>query len=184
MVKILLAFLLLNCMSPLGTIHAKDLTQGQIIGAFIYRISQFVTWPENAFKDSSSSFQICIFGKDELNISQILDQEIGTTRIHGKKIEIVSLPTLQSAIDYFEKGGTSQLLYMTGHSLSSLSKLENLFEKESTLFMGESMAFLDAGGMLSFVQRKGKLRLFMNRDLVEQSALKFDSRLMLLVRNK
>ena len=182
--KNIIVFLLAIFSLPIMTATADVSSLGKIFGAFIYRISQFVTWPESAFNGSDDPFRICIYCKDELNISEILEEEIGKTIIHGRKIIVVSLPTMQSAIEYFDSGKKCHVLFISGDSSIFVVRLTALFKEDMTLVMGDSMEFLEAGGMLSLVQREGKLRLFVNGEKVKQSSLKFDSRLMLLVRVK
>ncbi len=159
-------------------------SQGERIGALIYRVSQFITWPENTFSSAEDSFRICIFGKDEYKLSEILKKESGRIYIHGRKMHVVSLPTMQSARDYFEKGGTCHLLFITMDSINRTAELTPLCGTANTLIMGESIEFLEAGGMLSLVQRKGKIRIFSNDENIKKSSLKFDSRLMLSLRKK
>ena len=152
---------------------------GTITGAFIFRICQFVTWPESAFDAPDAAFHICVVGDDPREVSSALEKGVADKRIHGRAVEVHGLGDVEAARTHVEDGGSCQLVFMSDDDAAdSVPSMADIAGGPRTLLMGESLDFLDAGGLLSLVlvRTKGRPQLYVNTAELDRSDLRFDSR--------
>ena len=139
---------------------------------FLFRLARFVDWdPEEAAKP----FLIGILG--DPSFSKTVQQVVKGRTIAGRPIQVVDASSF---------GGlkSAQVAFVPGSSRRHLSALMKECPRSGTLVLGESEAFLKAGGMISMVvTRLGKIRLTARSETLEASGLRISSKLLRILQH-
>jgi hypothetical protein len=118
---------------------------------FLFRFSQFVTWPAATFPNEEAPFVIGICGSEP--IAATLEQIVRGERASGHPIDVRRVRSIadvrQCHIVYFEAG-------------SAEADLVRGIRDQPVLTVGESKAFREAGGIIQFVLDDNRLRMRIN----------------------
>lgn len=143
----------------------------EVRSAFIYNIPKYTDWPTGSFASKLSPVNFC-FLEQQFKHASLL--ETGTAlHIDKRNIAVIRLDSIQSDsvrdchVLFVSKRAESEQVFDT---ISTLNK--------SMVTIGESLHFLRKGGMSGIVPFRGKMRIFMNKEIVNSSALKFGKQLL------
>jgi len=169
------AFLLL-----LGSLHSVPLTASDappraeaesvkaVMTSIILRGAQ---WPDSAFKDATSNFQIGIIGKNP-PFDEFVTAFEGVT-ISGRAVSVVSLNNPIDAQGF-------QAVYFSEMSESTLEQTLTLLEGKPTISIGDHDDFFKLGGIVNYRNVSGKLRFEFNRKSMETSGVKVSAQVIRL----
>lgn len=137
----------------------------KIKAGYIYNFTKFITWPNN----DSNSFNICILGHDPFG--EIIDP-IEKRDVKSKPIRLFRIKTIND-IDH------CHIVYASDQTNIELAKLGILTISSTNpkLTVGETTEFIHKGGMISFFQYKGKVKLRINLKRLRQSGLEISAKL-------
>lgn len=142
----------------------------QVKSAFLYQISKFV---EFAKADESQTMTFCFYD---------LHQGVGTVlsstpslKINNKAIDVVLIDKKQQIselsrfcdITYIDETEEDDIIPLWIDTISS-----------DTLTVGESISFLEKGGIAALIQEGNKIRLYINKQQLLRSSFKVQSRLL------
>jgi hypothetical protein len=165
----------------ISVVHAKTShqSQTQIRAAFIYQMAKFVNWSIPA----QSPLTFCFFDSDqEHTVTNVLGslQKSGKLKVQKRSviIKVMDKDKLQLLSHY----QTCSLIYFDHHFSPKLPE-ELLTQLSKTkLTIGSELAFLGNGGLSALVERKGKLKLYVNRSVYDVGSVVIRSRLLSLAR--
>jgi len=136
----------------------------KIKAAYLYNFTKFVVWPETP----SETFNLCILGKDPFG--QIINPILSRT-VKNKPIKIFRFRSIKQGKDcdmmYFGKSTK----YWNKAIFASTSQ-------KNILLVGETKYFTQAGGMIAFIFKEGKIKLQINLAAVKHSPLKISAQLL------
>ena len=165
-----LAVLVLGCFlvaAPLSA-AAQDNNQGTqdlIRSAMIYNFCKFVQWPEDTPTDS---IVLGIVG-DSIRVPDF-------SSIVGKNVG--SVPIEIRVVHSSEDLKDCRLLYIAGGQGSRISDTLAVAQAESILTISDMDDFCSEGGIIQLVERRGKIRFFINRQAADKSQLSLSSQLL------
>lgn len=136
----------------------------QIKAVFLLNFANFVAWPESAFEDKNSLFQICIFGVDPFGVFLDLSTEGQTTR-DGRTIRVSRIQ------DNLQEIRACHIVFISD---SEQNNLRIIFERISDLpilTVSDIDQFVKRGGMIEFFNRGSRIRLGINPDAVREKSL-------------
>jgi len=138
----------------------------KIKAGYLYNFTKFITWPENELE----TFNLCILGKDPFG--PILNP-IEKRSVKGKPIRL-------SRIQHADEAKHCHIVYISSLSKAHISTLGVLTIKSvvAKLTVGESKPFTHQGGMISFFQREGKVKLGVNLLSLRKSGLEISAKLL------
>jgi len=138
----------------------------KIKAGYLYNFTKFITWPENELE----TFNLCILGKDPFG--PILNP-IEKRSVKGKPIRL-------SRIQRADETKHCHIVYISSLSKAQISTLGILTIKSvlAKLTVGESKQFTRQGGMISFFQRDGKVKLRINLPSLRKSGLEISAKLL------
>ena len=162
-----IAWLFLGLPSMHGQ-HAKP-TEYEVKATYLYNFSRFVEWPAKVTQVQSSSFVICVLGKDPFGpaLNTILAHEATS----GKSIEAQRIPTVQDAVH-------CRVLFISSSENTRLKQILTTLGDASVLTVSELPEFTQRGGMVQFVSEGSRVRFEVNLASAEHAGLTLSSELL------
>lgn len=142
----------------------------ELKAAFLYNLSNFITWQDSAFSSESSPFFLCVLGFD--HFGSALDSVTAGQKVAGHNIQIMKLT------DDIE-AKSCHLLFISNSEHPKMSKIFNNLKDTSILTVGDTDDFITQGGMIMFVSTsEGKIKLTIHHGRILDAQLKASSRLL------
>lgn len=142
----------------------------QVKAVFVYHFASFVKWPDSAFSTADSAFTVCTNNSDDL--SKMLESALNGETISGRKVSVITEVSKKllsrCQIIYLAKG-------FDPHLLEEIQQLDTYL-----LTVSDDKAFIDRGGMIKLVQRKGRVHPVINKSRLEKAHLKASAKLLQL----
>ncbi len=139
-------------------------TQDLIRSAMIFNFCKFVQWP-------GSDIDTLVLG-----VMVLPDESADFSSILGKTIQ--DSPIAVRYVDNMDDLAGCQLLYIPKGMEDQLSTTFAAAQTESILTISEIDGFCSQGGIIQLVERRGKLRFFINRSAADKSRLVLSSQLL------
>ena len=140
----------------------------QLKAVFLFNFAQFVEWPPQAFDESASSLNVCIVGNDPFGSE--LEAVMQGESVGGR-------PLLVERLISIEATNSCHLLYVNQPEQQLRETLQKLKGKP-VLTVGETQAFMEAGGMIRFNMDGKKIRLMINPKAADEAQLRLSSKLL------
>lgn len=141
-----------------------DKTEDLIRSAMIYNFCKFVQWPE-------SDLDTLVLG-----VMAAPDATLDFSSIQGKAVQDSYIKVRQVASDKDLAG--CQLLFIPKGLEGQLQGAFAAAQAESILTISEIDGFCSQGGIIQLVERRGKLRFFINNKAAGESRLTLSSQLL------
>ncbi len=140
---------------------------------FLAQFPYFVEWPANASDTTDSSFRFCVYGDFRLGTS--LAEALRSITVHGRRMEI------QWVRQEKELRGC-HLLFVSRSEEKRYAQILDGLRGASIFTIGETPAFLEAGGDVYIYPENDVLRFEVNLSAVQRGRLKLSARLLALAR--
>lgn len=127
----------------------KIATTEQVYAAFTVNLTQFVTWPESAFRDDSTPLTIGTFPRDPINAA--LDAAAANEKSGGRPIRTVRLQSLDDVAQ-------CHVIFISRSNPRQAAVLERASGRP-ILTIGDADGFLELGGHVRFVSQPPHTRL-------------------------
>jgi len=161
-----MCFLCLVTFSAPRVISAEA-SESEAKAEFVFRIIQFIDWER---EETSGGLSIGVIGDSDF--ATILRQVLVGRKVKGREITV-------KFADNAKELSAADVVFVSGTNRRRLGGVLAGFSEPSILTLGDSDAFLKAGGMISIVvSRSGKIRLGAGRKALGNSKLKVSSKLM------
>lgn len=150
------------------TIHSSQAAPAadeyQLKAAFLYRFSNFISWPPGAFTTDDQIFKICILGKDPFGV--ILDVTVENERGAGNRsVNVIRLNKIAET-------KICHILFTNTLESASLKELFAITKNYPILTVSDREDFITQGGMIEFFTLDNRIRLMVNPDAMELVGLK------------
>jgi hypothetical protein len=152
-----------------GLLLAQDFTESQVKALFLLNFTKYVEWPTNAFEDDSTPITIGILGTSKVQ-DELEKIVVGRTTAHRP----IVVRRIESPSDFSD----CQVLFVSSSETKHLAEILRRLHKLPVLTVGETEQFLDAGGMINFVPKDGKIRLTINLVAARDANLQISSKLL------
>lgn len=143
----------------------------QVKAAFLYNFTKFVEWPADRFAETQRPIVIGLLGRDPFDgeLARIVEGR----KINGRDIVI---RLVASEVEML----SADLIFVSVGQESHLRGLVGTLPQAGILTVGESPEFAAAGGMITFVLERDKVRFQINQAASEQAGLKINAQLLKL----
>ncbi|MEE9337358.1 MAG: YfiR family protein [Methylococcaceae bacterium] len=172
MKKLPVIFCLLLFFNSNSNVSAKSMDKQTVLAALTLNIVRFTGWPEGIFDWNAPSINLCVIGD---NIVQESFAGMENQTINGKVVQILNRSRLRNL-------SQCQLLYISGLERNILLQVLFDLKDQPVLTVGEGLAFIQAGGMISLEKMDGKMQLNINLPIVKQTDLVVSSRILKLAK--
>lgn len=155
-----------------GTPQEAQPSEYQLKAAFIYNFAQFVEWPPAAFAEATSPLVIGVLG--ESPFGGALEQTV-----RGKALQAHPL-IIKAFRSPAEATNNCHVLFISASEKRRLGEIVAGLRGTSVLTVGETEGFIEAGGMINFIQHGKKIRFQINNQAAKSAGLKVSSKLLSL----
>ena len=158
-----------------SAVYADDGQQKeyQAKALFLYNFANFVTWPEEAFKENSQPIHMCLFG--EIPFGTILDAVNGTL-IGDRPLKI----TRTNKIKDIAEG--CQILFVGDERRALLPEFWKQIKYIYVLSVGEQEKFTVNGGIINIMRTTDRMQFDVNITNAMKNGLFISSDLLMLAR--
>lgn len=190
-ISILLMELFITPAMAAGSIQNRE---QQIKAAFLYNFIKFIDWPEENTADSNEPMIIGIIGSEDF-INAF--EPVKNKKIKNRNISVKYFAGLEK-LDKSGKDDESQLdreiqkklkachlLFICAcepESIENSTKIIKAVKDLPVLTIGETVDFLESGGIINFLMEDKKVRFEINNTAAKQAKLKISSKLLRLAK--
>jgi len=147
----------------------SDTFVSQVKAAFVFKIVDFVEWPDI----DSKAFIISVLGDGGLFNDF---ESLGDIKVKGRNLALKKYRIND------EDKKKCHILFISNSKKQMLPDVLKQFEDTSVLLIGDVLGFSQMGGMISLVESEGKLSMEINLEKVKKAGLKISSRLLRLAK--
>ena len=142
----------------------------QVKAVLLFRLTQFVQWPESRFETSESPIVIGILGKDPFGDSLRIAVRGETSQ--NRPITILPL-------DRTEQAKSCHLVFISQSEASRVREITTALAGNAVLTVSDMENFVrGGGGMVRFYTEQNKVNLRINNETARAAGLVLDSRLL------
>lgn len=142
----------------------------QIKSVYLYHLANFVTWPDNAFENTTSPFIICILGEDPF--SPYLTLTMDNETVKGRKIQLVYIKKLPALLP------DCHILFVGDSEGGNLASIFKKLENKPVLTISDITDFVIDGGMVKFYNRNNKVRIALSPERIKKVKLEPNANLL------
>ncbi|GGD62015.1 YfiR family protein [Lacimicrobium alkaliphilum] len=150
---------------------AIGFTSEQLRAPFLLHIAGFTQFTQPL--PDSSALQFCFLEDENFPHAQIFRQA-PERKVQGRDINLLTLTDIRELSDTQH----CHLLFI-GEEQESDEVFDVIADlNKHTISVGESLNFIEQGGMMSVLPLQSKMKIFFNRDAYQKTGLKFSSALL------
>jgi YfiR/HmsC-like len=140
----------------------------RVKAAFLYRFTEFVTWPEAAFARAESPFTIVVVGRDAF--ADELRQTTAGRTVQGRAVEV-------RRIGEGEAMPAAQMVFIPESEKPRLREWIRQAPRQA-LVVTEAEDALGHGSVINFILVEGRVRFEISLESAEKRGLRMSSRLL------
>ncbi|HHL35240.1 MAG TPA: YfiR family protein [Desulfobulbaceae bacterium] len=166
---IIAIILLLTVQVGTTVVSAEVGPEYTVKAAMVRNFAKFTRWPEDSVsKQKKKGMCLCLMGDES-----ILESFAGIRgkTVEGRTIELKWVDNLTGLDD-------CDLLFVNRETRTKMSRIMGAIADRPILTIGETKEFTQAGGMITFFLRQGRIRFRINPEAVRRSGLKLSSSLL------
>jgi hypothetical protein len=163
------ALVLIACSLPaLAETEVERALERRMKSAFLYRFTEFVSWPETAFARADSPFVIAVIGRESM--ADELRNIAAARTVAGRPVEVRRVAEADSS-------PPAHILFIADGEKSRLREhVRNA--PRNALIVTEWEGALAQGSIINFVIVEGRVRFEIALDAAEKRGLRLSSRLL------
>ena len=170
----LLTMLISICLITAQKCQAQEsLPEYQVKAAYLFNFLKFVEYPGESFADPLAPIVIGVVGDDPFG--NALPQVVIGKTVQGRDLVI---HVYRSGEDL--RG--AHILFISASERKRLPTILASLHGSSVLAVSDASGFLDAGGMIQFLNENDRVRFAINTDATSRAKLKVSSKLLSLAR--
>jgi hypothetical protein len=171
----LLALALAGVAGPaLAQSDADRALEHRVKAAFLYRFTEFVTWPDASYARADSPFVMAVVGPGADGVAENLRAITAGHHIGGRAIEV----RRYGASDAIP---AAQLVYVSGNDNNRVREVVQRSPRHA-LVVTEADGALEHGAVINFVVVQERVRFDASIDSAEKRGLRLSSRLLAVAR--
>ena len=170
---ILVAFVSAQFVTAPNVRVQEALTEYQVKAAYLFNFLKFVEYPGESFTDSLAPIVICVVGDDPFG--DALPQVVLGKTVQGR--DLVNRIYRSS-----EDLRGAHILFISASERKKLPMILSGLHGSSVLTVSDAAGFLDAGGMIQFLNENDRVRFAINVDATSRAKLKMSSKLLSLAK--
>ena len=152
---------------------AERALEHRVKAAFLFRFTEFVTWPEAAYARAESPFVMVVTGPD--GIADNLRTITAGRSVAGRPIEVRRVGSADTI-------PPAQLVYLAGADSARVREQVRAAPRHA-LVVTEADGALDFGSVINFVLAEDRVRFDISLESAEKRALRLSSRLLSVARS-
>jgi hypothetical protein len=166
---LLIGLALLIAATPHAVAGPTPSAEYQLKAAFLYKLSQFVEWPDRAFVEPTAPLIIGVLGDDPFGA--YLDDLVREEKIGLRPLTVRRYKSTEDAIG-------CHILFVCRSESGGLEKIIAQLKGRTLLTVSDAETFLRLGGMVRFATENGKIRLKINVEAAKAAELTVSSKIL------
>lgn len=173
MILRLLFLALLTCLLFSTPANSEDMDPEYLKTLYTYKFGKFVKWPVAKLNAQTGHFRLCILGRNQFSRKTI-------TMLSGKAVQ--SLPLL---IDVFDSGVVPEdvlkachILFINASEKHRLTTILESISQRPVLTVSDIHQFSSHGGMITLLEKRGRIRFQINPNALQQAQLTISSKIL------
>ena len=151
----------------------EALSEYQVKAAYLFNFLKFVEWPDESFADPLAPIVMGVVGENPFGTA--LPQVITGKTVQGRDLVIRVYRTGEDL-------RAAHILFISASERKKLPVILSGLRGSSVLTVGDMRGFLEAGGMIEFLNENDRVRFAINLTATAQARLKMSSKLLSLAR--
>jgi hypothetical protein len=151
-------------------VHAQDVTEVSLKGAFIFNFARFTEWPSESLP-ASVPVSACVVG--DRDVAAALKRAADNQKLNGR-------PIVVSFLESTERLSTCHFLYVSGVARARMAEIVYGVHETPVLTVSDDDTFIKLGGMIQVFIESGKMRFRINPKSAKRARLQLSSRLLAL----
>jgi len=156
-----------------ATAAPGDSKEYALKAAFLYNFTKFVAWPVERFGEAATPFVIGVFGESPFDAD--LEAEICARKVDGRPVKLLTVTTAADAQHV-------HILFVPAGQERAAQPVLAALRESAVLAVGETDAFRQQGGAITFVVEGDKLRFIVDMDAADRARLKVSAQLLKLAK--
>lgn len=150
----------------------ESMEEYRVKALFLYNFTQFVEWPQEAFKAPGDPLTICVLAPSPFERGE-LEQALS-----GKRFE--SHPLVSRLISDPSQSTGCHIVFIGATAARRARAFVAGPKQPGLLTVGENPGFAEGGGVVNFLIREGRVRLEINIGAAERERLRISAKLLKL----
>ena len=173
-------FVLLSCVmvflclaNAVRGLAQENLSEYQVKAAYLFNFLKFVEWPKDAFADPLAPIVVGVVGEDPFG--NALPQVVIGKTVQGRDL----------VIRIYRAGEDlrgAHILFISSSERKRIPAILSSLRGSCVLTVADTTGFLEAGGMIQFLNENERVRFAINVDATGQAKLKVSSKLLSLAK--
>jgi len=150
---------------------APAATQTQLEAVFLYNFSTFIEWPDSAFSDEDSPFNICVVGgeeDDEFNNALDVTVETEYKTETGRKLEVMHFDDDFNPQDSKKILKSCQIVFISNSLSEQALTIIDTIQDQPILTVSDTSEFTQDCGMIEFQLSGEKIGLLMHHERMKK----------------
>lgn len=160
---------LLLLLAPGLRSHAQDASEDQVKAAYVYNFAKFVEWPSRDFASPAAPLRLCVL--DDRSLGSELIQIVKGKAVAGRPVVVVPIHNGDQSRD-------CHILFIGSSQERQVRHIVEVLREAHVLTVGETMGFVEAGGIINFVLQDDRVQFEVNHKAAKQAGLSMSSRLL------
>ncbi len=157
-------------MAPVTRVHAQDVTEVTLKGAFLFNFARFTEWPADALQ-TDTAVSACVLG--DRAVGDAFARTVKGKQLAGRAIAVTFIAPTGSL-------PACHLLYLSGIAGSRIAEIVAALRDLPVLTVSDSEEFTKRGGIIQIFVESGKMRFRINSRSAKRARLQLSSRLLAL----
>lgn len=147
-----------------------EVPEAEVVAAYLYNFSKFVTWPAAAFPSADTPLTLCVYGRAP-SVDALAALDGKSARGHPLRVEPRSRGDALRGC---------HIVYVSESEQAYLTPLMRALDQRPVLTISALPGFIAAGGMIGFVRADNRLSFEINAASAETTGLIISSQLLKL----
>ncbi|MCD6059698.1 MAG: YfiR family protein [Moraxellaceae bacterium] len=152
-----------------GQATAKPSLEYQLKAVFLYRFSQFVEWPQQAFASAQAPLSVCVLGDDPFG--DYLDETVQGEVVKGHPLQV-------QRYRHVDEVGACHILFVSDSEQANLKGILESLHGRNILTVSNGDSFVRGGGIIGFMLEDRRIRLWINPEAARSAGLRISSKLL------
>jgi hypothetical protein len=165
-----LIVVLLALLGPATRVHAQDVTEVTLKGAFLFNFARFTAWPAETFT-ADSTVSACVLG--DRDVAEALSRTVKGKQVSGRSVAV-------TLVESDAPLPTCHVLYLSGVVDRRIAGILSTVRDLPVLTVSDAEAFAKRGGIIQMFVEGGKMKFRINARSAKRAKLALSSRLLAL----
>jgi len=153
-------------------VRAQSL-EDEVKAAFLYNFAKFVEWPADAFDSAEEPLTFCLVGRDPFGPA--LDELLAGEHVRERPLAVRRL-------DRVTRDDRCHILFVSPSEAQRFAALLRAVDRRRVLTVSDGLAFLEAGGHISFFLDASRVRFAVNQEATDAAEFKMSAKLLQVAR--